>query len=212
MTPWERTESEADELRTAEQMEQYHAWRKRNKLPDTVGNFETWYTTKFTGQPDSSGDILDESQQTGSFLRSTGRTYPFKTFGGMAAAATASARAKLKTMPTLRIVFSVAEATPRRLRGAAPIVMLVLGDQKSPLPTPISVSASASMGYGVVGVSMNSTRSASVCATSPSVAGIVPPMRSAQRPLSGPTMELTNGIGRMSSAAVSGENARTPCR
>src|SRR5579883_717259 len=52
-------------------------------------------------------------------------TVPRKTLltraGGIAAAATASARAKLHTMPTFRMVLSVAEATPRRLRGAAPI-------------------------------------------------------------------------------------------
>src|SRR6185437_2799973 len=74
------------------------------------------------------------------------RKTAFMTAGGIEAAATASARAKLKTMPTLRIVLSVAEATPRRLRGAAPIVVLVLGDQKRPLPTPMIISASASTG------------------------------------------------------------------
>ena len=43
-------------------------------------------------------------------------TVPRKTastnLGGMEAAAMANARAKLQTIPTLRIVFSVAEATP----------------------------------------------------------------------------------------------------
>ena len=40
--------------------------------------------------------------------------------------------AKLKIMPTLRMVFSMPEAMPSRARGAAFIVILVLGDQKSP--------------------------------------------------------------------------------
>jgi hypothetical protein len=51
---------------------------------------------------------------------------------GMAAAATASASAKLVTMPVCRNVASVALATPRPSGGAAPITALVLGDQKRP--------------------------------------------------------------------------------
>ena len=49
------------------------------------------------------------------------RKTAFMMAGGIEAAATASATAKLKTMPTLRMVLRVAEATPSRLRGAAPI-------------------------------------------------------------------------------------------
>src|SRR5579885_2032897 len=64
------------------------------------------------------------------------------TAGGIEAAVTANPMAKLKIMPTLRSVFSVAAATPRRVGGAALIVVLVLADQKKPLPVPISVSAS----------------------------------------------------------------------
>ena len=65
--------------------------------------------------------------------------------GGIEAAATANATAKLQTMPTLRIVFKVADATPNRLRGAAFIVVLVLGDQKSAPPSPIKPSARANI-------------------------------------------------------------------
>ncbi len=71
------------------------------------------------------------------------RKTAFTSAGGIEAAATANATAKLQTIPILRIVFKVADATPNRLRGAAFIVVLVLGDQKSAPPRPIKPSARA---------------------------------------------------------------------
>src|ERR1051326_1880461 len=83
-------------------------------------------------------------EMAGSRCPTVPRKTAASTAGGIEAAVTASAIAKLKIMPTFRSVFRVAEATPSRLDGDALIVVLVLAGQKKPLPVPIKVNAIAS--------------------------------------------------------------------
>ena len=94
----------------------------------------------------------------------------------------------------VRTVEIIPEATPRRWGGTAPMMALLLGEAKRPLPNPTRKSRPM-MASGVAWVPrwLNSTSPRAMLAI-PAEASTREPMRSESQPLTGETTTMVSGI------------------
>ena len=97
------------------------------------------------------------------------------------------------TMPTERAVAKIPAAIPRRVGGADPMIALLFGEMKTPVPEPVRTSEKAIHVYGVSDPNLDSENRPIARIVMPRILGHLTPIRSDNVPLMGATIAIIIG-------------------
>lgn len=115
------------------------------------------------------------------------------------------------TIPTERAVAKTPAAIPRRLRGADPMIALLFGEMKVPVPEPVNTKENAIQVYWVSGPNFDSENNPTARIIIPVIVGHLIPIRSDNVPLIGATIAIMIGWMVRIKPACAGLRS-LPCR